>query len=142
MKASPIQSRPSQSQPRSQARWAPYLQVPFTIGYHPGPTDFWRFTREGIVALADIKRADLPRGGTGRRTLDWLLPHQRRRFAILGSLPFKRLYIPLKAAFSALLYPLKWLDVLTSRSPQSDRIAGGYYVLATKVLPPAPSAKG
>jgi len=53
-------------------------------------------------------------------------------FAILGSLPSQMLYIPLKAAFSALFYPLKWLDFLTARSPQSDRIAGGYYVLATK----------
>jgi hypothetical protein len=63
-------------------------------------------------------------------------------FAILGSLPFKRLYLPLKAALATLLYPLKWLDVLTSRSPQSDRIAGGYYVLATKTLAGAPAVGG
>lgn len=27
-----------------------YCQVPFIIGYHPGPSDFWRFTREGLEA--------------------------------------------------------------------------------------------
>src|SRR5262249_5875308 len=26
-----------------------YCQLPFVIGYHPGPRDFWRFTRDGIV---------------------------------------------------------------------------------------------
>ena len=25
-----------------------YFQVPFIVGYHPGPTDFYRFTKEGI----------------------------------------------------------------------------------------------
>src|SRR5437016_9973843 len=32
-----------------------YFQVPFIIGYHPGPTDFWRFTREGVVEI--VKQA-------------------------------------------------------------------------------------
>lgn len=30
-----------------------YCQVPFVIGYHPGPTDFWRFTKEGIATLIE-----------------------------------------------------------------------------------------
>jgi SAM-dependent methyltransferase len=119
-----------------------YLQVPFTIGYHPGPTDFWRFTREGIVTLAEsggmtcheVGQVVGPSTGFYRISVE--------HFAILGSLPFKRLYIPLKAAFSALFYPLKWLDVLTARSPQSDRIAGGYYVLATKAPPAATGLRG
>jgi SAM-dependent methyltransferase len=116
-----------------------YLQVPFTIGYHPGPTDFWRFTKEGIVALAEsggltcheVGQVVGPSTGFYRISVE--------HFAILGSLPLKGLYLPLKAALAALLYPLKWLDVLTSRSPQSDRIAGGYYVLATKEPGAAPS---
>lgn len=109
-----------------------YLQVPFTIGFHPGPHDYWRFTREGIVRLAEshgLKVTSIgmvvgPSTGFYRITVE--------HFAILGSLPWARLYIPLKAVLAALLYPLKWLDVLTSRSPQFDRIAGGYFVLATK----------
>ena len=28
-----------------------YFQVPFVIGYHPGPTDFLRFTKEGVYEL-------------------------------------------------------------------------------------------
>ena len=116
-----------------------YLQVPFTIGYHPGPTDFWRFTKEGIVTLAESGGLSCHEVGQVVGPSTGFYRISVEHFAILGSLPFRRLYIPLKAALSAMLYPLKWLDVLTSRSPQSDRIAGGYYVLATKALPAAPS---
>ena len=30
-----------------------YLQLPFIIGYHPCPNDYWRFTHEGIKQLLD-----------------------------------------------------------------------------------------
>ena len=30
-----------------------YCQLPFVIGYHPGPTDFWRFSKEGIQQLVE-----------------------------------------------------------------------------------------
>ncbi len=30
-----------------------YVQLPLVIGHHPGPTDFWRFTREGIVHVVE-----------------------------------------------------------------------------------------
>ena len=109
-----------------------YLQVPFTIGYHPGPTDFWRFTREGIVQLAESSGLRCREVGQVVGPSTGFYRISVEHFAILGSLPSKALYIPLKAAFAALFYPLKWLDFLTARSPQSDRIAGGYYVLATK----------
>lgn len=109
-----------------------YLQVPFTIGYHPGPTDFWRFTKEGIVQLAESHGLRCVETGrvVGPSTGYYRISVEH--FAIVGSLLFKPLYIPLKAAFAVLLFPLKWLDALTSRSPQADRIAGGYYVIATK----------
>ena len=32
-----------------------YFQVPFIVGYHPGPTDFCRFTKEGIENLLSKK---------------------------------------------------------------------------------------
>jgi hypothetical protein len=53
-------------------------------------------------------------------------------FAIVVSGPFEKLYIPSKALFSLLLFPIKWLDGWTALSRQNDRIAGGYYVIARK----------
>jgi hypothetical protein len=106
--------------------------VPFIIGYHPGPTDFIRFTREGIVEFLEssgfsVKKVDISVGGaTGyyRISVEF--------FAILISGPVKILYIPFKALFSLILYPLKFLDFWFNISNQRDRIPGGYFAVAIK----------
>jgi len=109
-----------------------YFQVPFIIGYHPGPTDFIRFTREGVIEFLEssgfmIKKIDISVGGaTGfyRICVEF--------FAILTSGPIKILYIPSKALFSFILYPLKFLDFWFNISQQRDRISGGYFAVAVK----------
>ncbi|CAN2039108.1 hypothetical protein GMMP15_1040015 [Candidatus Magnetomoraceae bacterium gMMP-15] len=109
-----------------------YLQVPFIIGYHPGPTDFWRFTKEGIREMVEqagfiCEEVDIAvGGGTGmyRIAVEFI--------AVLFSQVFAQLYIPIKGLAALLLFPLKWLDPILSRGNQVDRIAGGYYVIAKK----------
>lgn len=111
---------------------AVYCQVPFIIGYHPGPTDFWRFTREGIREL--VEKADLEchelaiavGAGTGfyRIAVEFL--------AVFASRFAASLYLPTKGAFALILYPLKWLDSFLSKSPQADRIPGGYLIIARR----------
>jgi SAM-dependent methyltransferase len=109
-----------------------YLQVPFTIGYHPGPTDFWRFTREGILQMVrqagfechEVTLAVGPATGFYRIAVEF--------FATIAAWIWAGLYIPTKAALALLMYPIKWLDPLLSRSPQADRIAGGYFVICKR----------
>lgn len=109
-----------------------YFQVPFTIGYHPGPTDFIRFTKEGVEEFLKrtgftIKVLEITVGGASgfyRISVEF--------FSILFSGPLDFLYIPLKGIFSLLLYPLKWLDFWFNLSSQKDRISGGYYAIAYK----------
>jgi SAM-dependent methyltransferase len=109
-----------------------YFQVPFIIGYHPGPTDFIRFTKEGVEdflrnAGFSIKKIEISVGGaTGyyRISVEF--------FAILFSGPIKQFYIPAKGFFSLLLYPLKYLDFWFNLSDQRDRIPGGYFAIAVK----------
>ncbi len=111
-----------------------YCQLPFIIGYHPGPTDFWRFTKEGIESMLTNVGFEIEElgisvgGGTGfyRIAVEFL--------SVLTSLPIPRSYSLAKAIFAVTLYPLKWLDVVFAYSVQKDRIAGGYYVLARKPL--------
>jgi SAM-dependent methyltransferase len=110
-----------------------YCQLPFVIGYHPGPTDFWRFTREGIVEL--VERSGLhceevgicvgPAFGFYRIAVEFV--------ATLFELIFSPLYMPAKIGFAVLLYPIKWLDPAMRRSGQVDRVTGGYFVIARKV---------
>jgi SAM-dependent methyltransferase len=112
-----------------------YLQLPFTIGYHPGPTDFWRFTREGIVRLVDAAGLRCTEVGLTVGASTGFYRICVEYFAVLLSVPLPPLYLPLKAFFAALLYPIKLLDAVTAHSRQVDRVAGGYYVLATRPAP-------
>lgn len=110
-----------------------YTQVPFIIGYHPCPHDYWRFTKEGIVTLVEsagfeVVNIDVsvgPAVGFYRIAVEFL--------AILFSMPLKYLYLPSKLLFSILLFPIKLIDPLLSLNPQFDRISGGYIVVARKV---------
>jgi len=109
-----------------------FVQLPFVIGDHPCPNDYWRFTRQGIVELArqagfsDVK-LDVTVGsanGFYRIAVEF--------FAILLSLPLPRLYRYAKGGSALFLYPLKWLDRLMVRHPQAHRVAGGFFIIATK----------
>lgn len=109
-----------------------YLQLPFIIGYHPGPTDFWRFTREGIVRLVEAAGLECKEVGVAVGASTGFYRTAVEYFAILLSLPLPALYLPLKALVAFVLFPIKWLDMLTALSRQTDRIAGGYFVVARK----------
>lgn len=110
-----------------------YCQTPFIIGFHPGPMDFWRFTRQGIQQLFRgpgwiIEDLDISLGhGSGfyRIAVEY--------FAVNFSLVSQRLYLPAKGFASVALLPLKWPDLLSHRSPQKDRIPGGYFCVARKL---------
>jgi SAM-dependent methyltransferase len=109
-----------------------YLQLPFIIGYHPGPTDFWRFTTEGIEELARrnqftlLEKGIVVGGGSGyyRISVEF--------FAELLSIPVPLFYKPFKAVFAIVFYPFKAFDFILKYSRQKNRIPGGYYLIAQK----------
>lgn len=109
-----------------------YCQVPFVIGYHPGPTDFWRFSREGIQEMVEqagfvceqVGVAVGPGTGFYRIAVEFI--------AVAAASLHRALYLPLKGVAAIGLYPLKWLDRPLSRNPQVNRIAGGYYAISLK----------
>jgi SAM-dependent methyltransferase len=109
-----------------------YVQAPFIIGYHPGPEDYWRFSRTGLIHLVElaglrIKTVGMAVGpGTGAYRV--AVEFYAGVFARLHG----GLYIPAKALFSVLMYPLKWMDPVLRNGTQADRIAGGYFVIAVK----------
>jgi SAM-dependent methyltransferase len=109
-----------------------YLQAPFVIGYHPGPEDYWRFTRAGLVALLtqagfrdpQVRIAVGP--GTG---------FYRIAVEFLASIPARvapALYLPAKGTASLLCYPVKWLDGWLAGGAVRDRIPGGYLAVGSK----------
>lgn len=109
-----------------------FCQLPFIIGYHPGPTDFWRFTKEGIVTLVENNGLKCKKLGMTVGPMTGFYRILVELLAIIISMPFAKLYIPAKFLMALLFYPIKYLDIFLINSPQADRISGGYFVVAQK----------
>ena len=109
-----------------------YLQLPFIIGYHPCPNDYWRFTHQGIEELlkkgnfeiVDLKITVGPASGFYRILVEFM--------SILFSIPIKKSYKIFKLFFALIFYPLKSLDVILLKSSQVNRISGGYFIIGKK----------
>ncbi len=109
-----------------------YLQAPFIIGYHPGPEDYWRFSRAGMKRLLEQAGLECVRlepavgAGTGmyRIAVEF--------FAALPARLLPSLYLPAKALASVAFFPLVWLNGILARGTQSDRIPGGYFAIGVK----------
>ena len=109
-----------------------YLQVPFIIGYHPGPNDYWRFTREGIVQLAESSGLRLRETGRALGPATGYYRISVEFWATLLGIRSRRTYLLSKGGLSVLLYPIKFMDRFMNVALEADRIAGGYYVIADK----------
>lgn len=109
-----------------------YCQLPFIIGYHPGPTDFWRFSKEAYPQLFpdvlwEMEKFDLALGhGSGfyRILVEFC--------AVTMSAVHSKLYMPTKGACAILFAWLQWFDVMSEWSDQRDRIPGGYFCIVKK----------
>jgi SAM-dependent methyltransferase len=109
-----------------------YLQVPFVLGYHPDPDDYWRFTHTGVQRLIEQSGLRCERveptlaAGTGlhRILVEFL--------AGLAARLVPRAYLPTKGVMAILLYPVKWLDGWLIKGTERDRIAGGYFGIGRK----------
>lgn len=107
-----------------------YLQLPFIIGFHGIPHDYWRFTRSGIREFAasgglfEIVEEGMAVGhGTGlyRVLVEF--------FATTASVFGRFLYKPAKMLAAILFYWVKLFDVLTPYASEPHRVAGGYFVV-------------
>lgn len=109
-----------------------FCQVPFQIGFHPGPCDYWRFTRQGLEHMFkppewEMEQVSICVGhGSGfyRIAVEFA--------AVTASCLWSKLYRPVKAAASLVLYPIKSFDLVTEWSNEKDRIPGGYFCIAKK----------
>lgn len=109
-----------------------YLQAPFVIGYHPGPEDYWRFTRAGMRRLleqAGIARVQVqPVIGAGTGLHRILVEFA----AGLAARLLPAAYFVVKGLAALVFYPLKWLDSWLLGGSQRDRIPGGYVAVGKK----------
>jgi len=105
------------------------IQIPFIIGYHPCPNDYWRFTKEGIVSLAEKAGFKVIVVGESVGSATGYYRIGVEFFSILLSVILPKGYRAYKALFALLLNPIKWLAPLLSLSKQSERVSGGYFIV-------------
>jgi SAM-dependent methyltransferase len=106
-----------------------YVSLPFLQGYHPSPTDFRRYTRDGARQLMrsfDIELLASTRGSAS--TVTWVLSSFLAELVSFGR---PRLYAVSRALFGWLLLPLKYLDYLAD-DPFDHFIASGFTVIARR----------
>ncbi len=109
-----------------------YIQLPFTIGFHPCPKDYWRFSKEGIAELITSSNMEIVDMGITVGSATGFYRIAVEFFSILLSALIPPLYKPMKVLFAILLFPIKFLDPLLSLSKEKDRIAGGYFIICKK----------
>lgn len=109
-----------------------YLQVPWTIGYHGCPQDFWRFSRDGISQIVLSAGFVVQELGVTVGPFTGFYRVAVETFGILGSLLSERLYKPFKLSAALILLPIKIFDLFSLNSKEAHRLAGGFFVVAMK----------
>jgi len=115
-----------------QKRGILYVEVPFLQGFHPNPTDYYRYTLEGIKYLfSGFFQIDSGVCVGPSSALSWLF-----REYISGLLTgfSEKKYARLISVFFAgwLTFPIKYLDAIIARRPGAHRISSGLYYLGRK----------
>lgn len=109
-----------------------YLQLPFIIGYHPCPNDYWRFTHQGVAELLDPSKFKVIETGISVGPAVGFYRILVEFIALCLSLGIGFLYKPAKLFAAIFCWPIKLLDGLLIRTVQADRISGGYYIIGLK----------
>jgi SAM-dependent methyltransferase len=105
-----------------------HIDVPFIQGYHADPTDYWRFTLDGLRLLCEcFKELDAgvhigPTCGLVWVAREWADSLTANRF-------LSNLFLIIVALATA---PLKYLDYLAIRSPKNHRVASAVYFRGEK----------
>ncbi len=110
------------------------ITVPFILGFHSGPCDYWRFTDAGLRVLVESGGFEIeqlhPTVGAGMAAYRVLVEVSA---SVAGALS-RRLYAPTKAAAALVLSPVRALDRLLPASA-CPRIAGGFLAIGRKPTP-------
>lgn len=105
-----------------------HIDVPFMQGYHADPTDYWRFTLDGLRLLCGgFEEIDAGVHIGPTCGLIWVA----REWA--DSLTSNRYLSHLLLAGTAFMTaPFKYIDYLTVRSPRAHRVASAVYFRGRK----------
>jgi SAM-dependent methyltransferase len=109
-----------------------YFQVPFVIGFHSAPHDFWRFSHRGVEHLLTAAGFEVVeiRAAVGPGTSMYRIGVEY--FATLAAAVSRKLYFPAKALAAVICAPLRWTDFIAREYSDTNRIAAGFLAIAKK----------
>ncbi|RIK83166.1 MAG: hypothetical protein DCC68_04315 [Planctomycetota bacterium] len=109
-----------------------YFQVPFIIGFHSAPHDFWRFTHRGVEQLLSSAGFEIVEIGAAVGPGTSLYRISVEYFATLAAALATKLYFPAKALAAVICAPLRWTDFVAREYSNTNRIAAGFLAIARK----------
>jgi SAM-dependent methyltransferase len=109
-----------------------FFVVPFLFPYHGHPSDFHRWSRQGLgQAFSGFTDVEIgihagPCSAMVNLLSEWLY--------IFTGMQYPKGYVPVKGLATLALFPIKYLDLWVNRLPEAHRMASTLYVKATKPL--------
>lgn len=105
-----------------------YIGTPFMQGYHPDPSDYWRFTIEGLKVLFKgfriIDEGVLQGSGSG---LSWALMDFFKSFSD------RKIVSEMLGVVSRVFFCwIKYFDLILRRNKNNRLFASGYYIICQK----------
>lgn len=107
-----------------------YVCIPFLYPFHPSPSDFQRFTKEGIMEL--MKDFEVLEIGIRAGPFSALTVNLCYLFATIFSFGLEQLYLFLVNALFFVLWPIKLLDIIFNHWPRAINMAAVLYCVARK----------
>lgn len=107
-----------------------YICTPFIYPYHSSPSDFTRWTKEGLEAqFSNFEMVEIGVRAGAFSTLNVMLCYL---FAMVFSFGNNRLYITLTNISIFLFFPVKFLDIIFNYWPNSINMAAQLYCVVRK----------
>jgi len=115
-----------------------YSEIPFMFFFHGYPSDFRRYTKEGIKLLfTDLVDVEI---GLTHGPVSATLQSVNMLIGILIPQRLPRLRKLINGLFRWVFFPLKYLDLLVKDHQDAHILAGGFYVLGRKHSEPQTQA--
>jgi len=107
-----------------------YISTPFLYPFHPSPSDFNRWTEQGLkYLLKDFKIVEIGTRSGIFSAFSVLLCYSIPAMFSFGSNNF---YLLLSNLSLFLFFPIKFLDILSNRLPFSTKTASVLYIVVKK----------
>ena len=104
--------------------------LPFMVPFHAAPHDYQRWTLPGVERLfCEFSHIEAGICAGPTSGMLWVL---QEWVAILLSFGNRRLHDIVFMILMLITFPLKYIDILITKFPDSEKIASGFYVFAKK----------